>query len=81
MRVPHKDLPRYTWDQATILNLWPAQSFRHLNIKAGTIRRWASDGDIRPVGKGPNGVVLYRFEDVVRRANRPRRHAAEITCL
>lgn len=68
MRVKHPDLPRQTWAQAKKLNLWPPAAFESLGIKSGTIRRWAADGDIKPVAVGPNGHVLYPLKAVVNKA-------------
>jgi predicted site-specific integrase-resolvase len=61
-------LPRYTWDQATILGLATANGYRALNIPPGTIRRWAHQGHIRAVGKAPGGAHLYPITDVTRHA-------------
>lgn len=64
MRKSHAELPRYTWDQCAILNIWPATAFGAIKINAATIRSWASREIITPVGKGPNGSVLYRTADI-----------------
>jgi hypothetical protein len=61
-------LPRYTWDQATILGLATANGYRALNIPPGTIRRWASEGHIQAVGKAPGGAHLYQIAAVTRHA-------------
>ncbi len=63
-------LPAYTWDQATILNAWSPAAFAGIGIKPATIRQWAARGHIAPIGAGPNGCRLYRYEDVARHANR-----------
>jgi hypothetical protein len=66
------DLPRYTWDQATILGLATANGFRALGINAATIRKWASrpKTPIRAVGKAPGGAHLYAIAVVTRHAER-----------
>lgn len=67
MKRPHPDLPRVTWDQAEVMNWWPAQTFNQLKISPGTVRRWASEGHIAPVAVGPGAIVLYRYEHVMGR--------------
>lgn len=62
------DLPRYTWDQAEILGLYPPQAFEAFQIASGTVRRWASEGHIQQAGIGPNGTRLYAYADVLRHA-------------
>lgn len=57
-------LPRYTWDQATILRLATARGFAALDIPAGTVRAWASYGLIAAVGKAPGGAHLYVIAEV-----------------
>lgn len=71
MRKSHADLPRYTWDQCAILNIWPASAYAKLKIKPATIRARAAraakndnEDGLKPVGIGPNGCVLYRYEDI-----------------
>lgn len=68
-----KTLPRYTWDQATILNLATARAFTVLGVPAGTVRAWASEGLIRAVGKAPGGAHLYQIAEVSAVADRPRK--------
>jgi hypothetical protein len=63
-------LPRYTWDQATILGLATANGFRALGINATTIRKWASRHRITAVGKAPGGAHLYVIAVVIRHAER-----------
>ena len=71
------DLPRYTWNQADLLGLHPAQAFEAFGIAAGTVRRWASEGHIEQAGIGPKGHKLYTYADVLQHAEacgwRPRR--------
>lgn len=62
------NLPRYTWDQATILNLWSPAAFAAIGITPTTIRQWASRGHITPTGIGPNGCRLYDYTQVARHA-------------
>jgi hypothetical protein len=76
MRKSYPHLPRYTWDQAAILNLWPAPSFAAIGIKPATIRKWAFDGKATRVGVGPNGTVLYHYEQVARLADTGTRRVA-----
>ena len=64
-----------TWDQAAILMWWPATAFDAVGIPEGTVRSWARQGLIKPVAKGPNGYLLYPYEDVVRCRDRPKRRA------
>lgn len=73
MRRRHDDLARYTWDQATILGMHTSQAFNALGFNPSTVRRWASAGHIKPVGRGPNGHVLYRLDDVISASRRERR--------
>lgn len=69
MKRPHPDLPRYTWDQAELCNLWPANAFtRTLGLNPANVRRWASRGRIHPAGVGPNGSVLYHYDEVIQYA-------------
>lgn len=66
-----------TWDEARAAHYWPAQAFEAVGIPAGTVRRWASQGRLRPVALGPGGgrgrggrpVRLYAYADVWRLAN------------
>lgn len=62
------NLPRYTWDQATILGIWSPAAFTAVGINAATVRQWASRGHITAVGVGPNGCRFYDYSDVVRHA-------------
>lgn len=64
--------PRYTWDQAAILNLWSPAAFPAIGINAATVRQWASRGHITAVGIGPNGSKLYQFTEVARHAQHTR---------
>jgi hypothetical protein len=64
------DLPRYTWDQAEILRLWPPASFAAVGINPTTVRKWASRGHIKAAGQGPNGCRLYPYGAVVAYADR-----------
>lgn len=61
-------LPRYTWDQAAILNLWSPNAFAAIGINPATIRQWAKRGHITPAGTGPNGCRLYDYTQVARHA-------------
>lgn len=63
------DLPRCTWDQAAILNWWPARAFKEVGINPATVRQWAHRNHIRPVAIGPRGAKLYDYADVVRHAD------------
>lgn len=63
-------LPAYTWDQATILDLWSPAAFTAVGIQPATIRQWASRGHITAVGIGPRGCRLYLRADVLRHAQR-----------
>lgn len=63
-------LPKYNWDQATILRLATANGFRAVGINPGTIRSWVNRGAFKPVGKAPGGAHLYRYDDVVDHAER-----------
>ncbi len=69
------DLPRYTWDQAHILRLGTAAGFAQFDIAASTIRCWALDGIVTPVGKAPGGAHLYSIAEVSEAADRPRKPA------
>lgn len=64
------DLPRYTWDQATILHVWSADAFAAVGINPATVRKWASRDQIQPVAVGPRGCKLYDYQQVVRHAER-----------
>lgn len=66
-------LPAYTWDQATILGLATARGFQALEIPAGTVRAWASEGLITAVGKAPGGAHLYGIAEVSAVADRTRK--------
>lgn len=66
------NLPRYSWDQAAILNIWSPAAFPAIGITAVTVRQWASRGHVTAVGIGPNGSRLYQYEAVARHAQRTR---------
>lgn len=68
-------LDRYTWDQAAAARLATALGFAALEIPAGTIRSWASQGLIAAVGKAPGGAHLYDIAAVSAVAARPRHQA------
>ena len=57
-------MPRYTWNQATILGLATARGFGAVGIKSTAVRKWASRGRIQAVGKAPGGAHLYVIKDV-----------------
>lgn len=69
MRARH-DLPKLTWQQAAIAGLWPASAFHAVGILPATIRQWAHRGHIEQIARGPRGVVLYRYTDVIGTAER-----------
>lgn len=76
MKRKRDDLPYYTWDQATILNLWSPAAFQGVGISADRIRQWASRDHVSPAGKGPNGCLLYPYDEVVKIADRATRRIA-----
>lgn len=61
-------LPRYTWDQASILGLATARGFVAIGIEAQTVRKWASRKKIEAVGKAPGGAHLYAIKAVAAHA-------------
>lgn len=63
-------LPKYTWDQATMLGLATAKGFRAVGIKPSTVRKWASRHQITAVGKAPGGAHLYVISAVTKHADR-----------
>jgi len=65
-------LPRYTWDQATILQLATANGFKALGLNPATIRWWAAQGLITAIGKAPGGAHLYSIGEVSAASDRPR---------
>lgn len=67
------NLPRYTWDQAHILQLATCRGFRAVGLNPATIRRWAAAGLVHAVGKAPGGAHLYSIAEVSVVADRPRR--------
>ena len=75
------DLPRYTWDQAAILNLATARGFQAIGIPAATVRGWAADGVVTAVGKAPGGAHLYLIAEVSAAVDRPRRQVGRPRAL
>lgn len=64
-------LPRMTWDQARAANLWPADAFEAMGVKAATVRKRASRPSKRKLhaaAVGPRGCKLYRYADVMQHA-------------
>lgn len=70
MRKHYPELSRYTWDQAEILGLWPATAFAAVGIKPATVRKWAHERVVTRIGVGPNGAVLYHYDQVARVAEK-----------
>jgi DNA-binding transcriptional MerR regulator len=69
MRKTYDHLPRVTWDQAELMDIWPASAYENAHqIKPATIRKWASTGQLTRVAIGPNGHVLYGRDQVSRLA-------------
>lgn len=66
-------LQRMTWDQAAIVRAATANGFRALNIPPGTVRRWAHEQRVQPVGKAPGGAHLYLIAEVAAVAQKCRR--------
>lgn len=70
MKRARPDLPYYTWDQAAIIRAWSPDAFKGVGIAPATVRQWAYRDHIQAVGRGPNGCLLYNYDQVVKHAER-----------
>lgn len=65
-----KSLQHYSWDQAAILGFATARGFGAVGLNAATVRKWASRGAFKAVGKAPGGAHFYEVKIVIEHAER-----------